>query len=176
MTRKPCPACKEIKPDRKADDICYDCQRNLQLARQVSIAYAETMKDKIVVAFGQRSHWNKYLPIPTPQTGNRELARNLQKVLHDLALAITSPTVDKWDRNAPHLLGDDSSPWQSQLCYRYCSPETLKAMQDLRAILDEIVTSAYEAGKEEGRKLLVGLAQGDLTIDQYQYEISRKKQ
>lgn len=176
MTKKPCPGCKEIKPDRKADEVCYDCQCELRLAKQAAAAYAETMKEQIVVAFGRAPYWNHYLPIPTPQTGNRELARDLQKVLHDLALAITNPTVDVWDRNAPHLLGEDSTPWQSQLYYRYCSPETLKAMQDLRAILDEIVTSAYVAGKEDGRKLLVSLAQGDLTIDQYQHEISRKKQ
>lgn len=112
--------------------------------------------EEIVVATGQKSHWNKYL---YSHSGH---GRDVLGELHRVVLC-AGRQVNSFDEQFS-ILGDI----QPGAAIRVAMNRPLaEAIRDLRNVIQVALTEEYEAGKKDGHNLLKRLATGDLAVNEF---------
>lgn len=155
-SQKPCPGCGGTKAYRKSDEVCTDCKSLLKRAQWMDEQLSKLGDDEVIVAIGQRSHWNAYIHSKSGK------GRDLQEIFHRLALSASRPAL------AYHaefeLLGKIDNGGRM---YVKMPRPLAEAIKDLRSAIQPALEAEYEAGKADGHNLLMRLANGDLSVNEY---------
>ncbi|KKK69780.1 hypothetical protein LCGC14_2930600 [marine sediment metagenome] len=159
---KPCPGCGQVKLGRPAKEVCPDCSYLLARAGELEDILSEKVADKIVVAFGRESHWNKCIYT------HSGVGRGLLAIFHRLAMAGSHPSATYGDAKF-ELLGSIDSGGR----YYAAMPAPLaEAIRDLRVAVQEALEQEYVAGKADGHNLLMRLASGEISTGAFDAKVN----
>lgn len=165
MTRgssKPCPGCGKTSSYRKADEVCMSCKALLNSAAKwkQQLVMLESGADQIVVAIGKQSYWNEY--IHDHIRNGKGYGRSLMDIFQRLALASSRPAVEL--EAEYKLLGKIDPGGTMHITMPRSLAEVIKELhQFIQPMLDEV----YSAGKHDGHRLLMRLAEGDLSPNEF---------
>ena len=166
-SKKPCPGCKKIKLGRSANDVCDDCAQLLHKAEWMEKELSPS-DNEIVISFAKRSHWNKYL-FTKAKTG-----QNLMDIFQRIAEAGSQKTTSQ--STEFQLLGKiDGWRSSSDTTYRTMSKLLAEAVQDLRIAVEQALELEYKQGKKDGHNMLIRLADGDLSINDFNKTLENKQ-
>ena len=163
--KKPCLGCYrpgEEKPRASVNSLCFDCKQLIRLGKGVK---AETKKYGAVQLFlnaaGCLISEGLYTDVPRYHP---DFSYKLAKALNELL-----KTIDQGIKpNCEHrIFAKDSSGND----FVYLSIETTLAYKNLIDTLAKYSAAVYEEGKKKGRSLLVGLADGEITLKDFEERI-----
>lgn len=163
MTRgssKPCPGCGKVKLGRATKEVCRDCRFLLDRAIWLEEALSKMGDDEIVVAFGDHSHWNEY--IYSHSGAGRNLMDDFQRVARAGSRQATTLIAEF------ELLGKVEGGGHS---YAIMLRPLAEAVRDLRVAVSEALEKEYSKGKADGHNLLMRLADGDLSVNDFDKRI-----
>ncbi len=167
-TTKPCPGCGEINSARGAKDICSGCKMLIEEAK----ATRARMEQKIDTGIFKIPY--AYYTLPYIAHCRREPIQNL---FQELILGVGEISSDA-EYNASPLIEKSETDYGQEhrrrfpLAFREHANELYKAIQ-------HATKEAYQTGYEDGQKLLVQLARGEVSLDTYREEsgeLARRKQ
>ena len=158
--RKPCPGCKEVSSRRAAADVCFGCAQLLKWAAEER---ERQLHQSGLVRFGLPMYLS-YLP------GTGDAGRDLERRFMALAVATSALTPE----GAPFREAGDQfkeirrlSSYASSDEDRMARPEVVTALVETwRAIVDA-VRAANADGHHDGSRLLVGLATGEVSAQNF---------
>lgn len=156
---KPCPGCGEVKSWRPAKEVCTDCKRLLKRAVWLEEQLSKLDDDEVIVAFAERAYWNEYI------YSHSGVGRNLMDIFHRLAKSGSRPSPRG---NAEfNLLGKIESFGGTNAIM----PRPLaEAIAWLRDAVADALKKEYEEGKRDGHRLMMRLANGDLSMNDFDKE------
>jgi hypothetical protein len=169
-SREACPACHE-KPDygrRPVDGICRDCAIAIARARAAKEEQQERQNQggKVAVWFPWAAH---ALPHLSHDKGSTFDARDSTRDrFFALALAVSEPA---GEGNTDRTLVDykprafDNSPSRGKV--RVLAPMVADALRALYQSILELSENAHAEGERRGRRLLFGLATGDVSVNDF---------
>lgn len=196
-TTKPCPGCKEVYRDRKADEVCDSCKRLIQEALKQRELDAKEKEDGVAL-FQVPWFWPDFYQAAGVSVGGRrgvdEAFNQVQKAFADALIGVGEHMVCGDFLPRPGLRrGDSPEYWQqrrgevifpekmagrtngarSLLKARRSSVEKIVALDTaVRQALGEVAKSAYE----NGHSLLAGLASGKMSVQDFNAATLDKKQ
>jgi len=162
-SKKPCPGCKEVEHYRPANEVCSECARLLKEAAWMEERLNKMADDEIVVMYGERYHWNKYI------YSRASVSRDLMKIFQRLAEAASRPTTKR--SSEVQLLGDIDPFAQKYVIINKLLAETII---DLRREVQVALELEYKQGKKDGTSLLMGLADGSLSAQDFNDRTNRR--
>ena len=158
-TYKPCPGCGENNY-RPTDDVCSTCRRTLDRARDFSDLQKSLPDGIVIVEYAPRAYWNEH--IYTNGDMDKRLGSKIMEKFFDLAVACSTPTNN---HNAEfELLGKMSSGSRE---WAQMQRAVAVQIRDLYKLIQQALKNQYEAGKQDGHNLLMRLAQGDLSANEW---------
>lgn len=158
MTKKPCPGCGKVDRYREADKVCKSCQHLIKRAKDLQ--EEEAPRDSVFVRFSAVHHWNEYI-----YTRGAFASEIIMKAFVRLALAASVPSLNEaWEDGDLYILGKLSSGSADRYLM---NKEIAEAIKDLRFIAQDLIDSVYKKGKEDGHNLLMRLASGDISPNEY---------
>jgi len=183
--RKPCPACKgtdHARPD--AASICYKCQGELEAARKIlAIEAARVAKTSEVswfhtLRFKMWSWWPKICL----EDCESDIQEELQKAFVDLTATISQETdrkampenVNYWRLPLPYGGRHQQSRNEHERIIITIPLETAQALDRLFNAVSLAVEACQEAGFHRGHDLLRGLANGSMSIKEYNQTVQKK--
>lgn len=161
---KPCPGCKKVALGRAAKDVCQVCEERLEKAERMERILSALSDDEIVVKFARFAHWNEYIYTKSGA------GRNLMDMFQCVALAGSRPSVEF--SSEFRLLGSIDS---GGTAYAVMSHGLAEAIRDLRMAVGEALKLEYEQGKADGHNLLMRLASGDLSMNDFSVKTKEDK-
>lgn len=159
-SKKPCPGCGQVKGGRSASKVCRECEVLLERAGWMEEQLAELDEDEIVVSFGKGAHWNQYI-YTRSDTG-----RDLVDIFQRIANAGSRPALTY--KAKFNLLGVIDA--FGEKCVVMTEP-LAEAIRDLRIAVQDALKLEYEQGKKDGQNLLRQLADGDISINDFNKEL-----
>lgn len=162
-SNRPCPGCGRIVEYRKSDKVCQDCESKLKRVEFLEQQLSKLSQEEIVVAVGQCAHWNAYLYAHSAGYG-----RKLMDVFQRVADAGSRASMT---RNAEYsLLGKIDSFGEKYIVM----PRALAdAVRELRTEVQNAMKAEYEKGKTDGHSVLMRLANGDLSMNDFDESLSK---
>jgi hypothetical protein len=168
---KPCPGCGEINSSRKSTEVCRDCREKLDLYGELNKEFEKTTLDKITFKIGEQAHWNRYFPVNYPRYEDRAIGQNLRDVIFNVCIAGSiRVSRDGWG-NAPHIMSSKTHHGGAVL--RASSQEFFDSIQNLMEVVQRAVDLSYEAGRQDGQRFLVDIAEGKKSIQDYNDSLVR---
>lgn len=164
LTKKPCPGCGRIDPERAANSVCHQCKRDLELSK----AY------KVELELRQKKNLSgiEWIRIPEDWWGlPRFCSDELKQAVYDLILSLGKP-LDKSNNKLiltaelPHK--QYAGHYTNQYERFVCVPIGVRAA--LVELFEQIRLSqnkTYEDGKRYGRSILHRLADGDISMNDF---------
>lgn len=180
-TKTPCPGCGEVYPNRHPNELCPHCRRQLdETIPMLKTAIKKLSQNRDRVAFGEVYHWNRYYRCPVTRSKYHTLMNGddnsalLRKALFDLAEKIT--VVDGVHTDKPLFpLGDPKDNFHMYNAIIGTMPAgAAQAFRTLVDLLQPIINDAFEAGKEDGASLLLSLASGDISMNDFDKQIKKQ--
>jgi len=166
-TRKPCPGCGEVHPARPADGVCYDCKKMIQLGRDTRAAAdapAQERKPYVVPDVSHGFEYIHYVPYDERAALTREMLR--------MVTLIGQPYHgSNRQYNCPLLIPSSDGMHGSPRLYTDSEVEIIRKFWDA---LDVTCVATYEDGRAKGRSLLLGLANGETSVDDLNEECLRQ--
>lgn len=161
-SNKPCPGCNKVKPCRSAKDVCKDCQFLLAYATEVKERIASLSDDEVVVSFGDVWFANEYI---YTRAGDIDYhpGDSLRRLFWYVA-SFGSYPANVFNAEF-ELLGRDDGV--SRRAYAVMSRPLAEAVRDLYAAVQVALKAEYEQGKCDGSNLLMSLARGDLSMNDF---------
>ncbi len=168
--KKPCPACKTTDHHRQdADSICCQCIKELQQAKDLYAASKKIDKSEVYVNTFERAYaLPGFYHIIHGVNLTSESKEKLQKAIHDIIMSgiirrtDDAQMYDKTPMQVPPVAQHGSYDWSIRVIM---SKIHAKAVCDLdaaiRVALEEVATAAYE----KGQNLLLGIAGGDVSMN-----------
>lgn len=160
---KPCPGCGEVVEWRPADQLCQACKVLLARARAMA-AELSRKPDEVAVTFSSTPHLNKSIRVHGDSFAVRT-GEQLRKALVTIALQMSRRDfgdAEVWF----DLLGRTEYGYAAGGAY--LMPRVMaEAVRDLRGLIATAIEQSYAAGRADGNNLLVRLAQGDLSPNDY---------
>ena len=164
-SKKPCPGCGKIRPDRPAKEVCAHCKRLIERATWLETELSKVGNDEIIVRYGIRYYQNEY--IHTHSDSGRTLMRLFQSI------AVSGSRISTSTDAEFELLGKiDNYGFGGS--YAVMSRSLAEAIRDLRIAVVSALKSEYEEGKKDGHNLLVRLASGELSMSDFDTEVDRE--
>ncbi len=180
--KKPCPACKTTDHHRQdADSICCKCQSIFKEAREMIERDAKVDKTEVAVSTCERAYalpnWYHLSAHAMPSTQTNDL---LQKAFFGLITSVirrevpgTIFTENKDLLPVPPLEKGDRREWQMRAVM---TKANAKAINDLDAAIRSALKEVAEEAYEKGQNLLLGIAGGDVSMnDLNKATIGKKK-
>lgn len=162
-TRKPCPSCKEVYPwQRDADDICPNCQNDRKRLEYLEAEFSKINSETVQVYYQAAPHWNQYFYSHCgADTGE------LQKAFYALAESIVVPYTGDYQEGGISLMGPGSGggfrSGRRGLLRKDIAEAFIKLHQSIQPLLDAV----HEDSFKQGHNLLMRLAAGDLSPNEY---------
>lgn len=168
-TKKPCHGCGEVPKDyhgRPTEGVCGDCADLLRFARlqKTQLATTENLETFL---FPESYYRLPYLShVKTAFRGDERkpadvFSQTYLQLLHRLG-RITENRVPFTIRNYPHVIeGSEGSD------VGVMDRDTRRYLNSIYQAVVAMLKEAYEAGKKDGRSLIVGLAAGDVSIETF---------
>lgn len=152
MTKKPCPACKEVDVHRKADDICFECRQKLDgLPKQQSL-WEESIKKSsfdTLIRIAKQAHWNEYIPTPCRTS---DISGKLQELFWDLVMSASVEVGTLFDNemrvNAILVLGKPTEDSDYRLMNKQVAEAIVQLRLFMRPLMEEIYKNAQENASE----------------------------
>lgn len=158
--KAPCPGCGDTDLYREKDKVCPECSRLLGRVKEIEKKEKSGENNLIGVRFGERYHWNQYI-----YTRGDFESEKIVSAFHRLALASSVHSLNS-EANFNEdiiLLGKIEGGAVRFLMNK----EIAESIRDLRNMIQPLIDSAYARGKEDGHNLLMRLASGDLSPNEY---------
>ncbi len=175
---KPCPGCKEMVW-HETGGVCYACKRDLDHVIEMNQRVAKLRSDGTAATyrFSTVPHWNPGI-YPGPDFKDhddyRELLRNL--VVAVATEVFPQDTADRDNRQAEELLDAERNPYDNSARDTLAiNPTVANAIRALDKWCRQALPAAYNAGKGHGSKVLMQLASGNLTINDFDKAIEGKR-
>lgn len=191
-TYDPCPGCKR-EEHRPKDELCLACRHELERARELLKDFERKRATGAAVPFILRERVSYYNLGPS----RHGFGDRLRDAVRVLLARVTTPASDETPRKDPSKPIERRKTWspsgrEIEVDYEewpfflasdegisrtyesageralvLADPITREAVSELDLAIRETVAEAYKAGKEDGRNILLGLASGDVTIDEF---------
>ncbi len=164
-TRKPCPGCgREIK--RPANSLCTTCDAELRLGRE------EKERRRVARASGGGI-------IVTVDNGNGVGATELMQRMLDL-VRLCGTRLDWVPTNkCPYIGwghgGASSEQYRMESAVVDAAIEMFAAYGTMLRAHNDALAERYDAGRKAGQSFLIRLAEGDMTIRDYEREERRQR-
>lgn len=165
-TRKPCPGCGAATHPRPAESVCDQCQSDLALAAKV---HKQAEKASVeTISIPEQSHWLPHIYHAPHTFGEPDaIQRQILNLLTIIGKASTpsrhtKAVVHEWRRRQ-----SSHGEWRTfnSPCFEVPTG-TQACMQSLYEAIATATEHAYAEGHRKGRQLLIGLATGELTVDE----------
>ena len=137
-TRKPCPGCGEVDPQRSADDVCHSCNRKI-------LAY-DSLKNQLKV------YSEQWCEVPPPL--HRRPKHYDEGVENKICMNILCDLLENLPTNSDGVLMGPRG-----LCDN---------LQSLRNAIVEAMEKRYKEGRENGSNLLRRLHDGDTSVTNFE--------
>jgi len=165
MTKKPCPACKTVHPERRSDEICHECSKLIKEA----IDHRKCVKKgKIHAIFDTwEPHHNETYYRGSESDDGDETARAIWELAKAVSVPYHDYTNDESDESPPALLGKCNMIYhpENQVLI---DPDVAEALIRLNRAIHKLSNGAYENGKRYGHSLLVRLASGEIGVNEFE--------
>ena len=159
-TRKPCPSCKEVTWYRRdVGDICENCKNDRKRLEYLEGQFAKINGESAQVYYSPAPHWNQYFHTHGADD-------ELQRDFYDLAEALITPYSGEDFEGEINLLGKGSGGSFNNTrgtLRRDAAEAFVRLHQSMQPLLDAV----YQAGFRDGNNLLMRLANGDISPNQY---------
>lgn len=174
-TNDPCHGC-ESTDEHKKDRLCQDCQTILHIGRQARDLEAAEPVGEVVVKVRR-----VVFPYRTYHIGeNRDaMAESLTGLV---SLLLHPMPVENWEAPKKAKEAFDLFPnpnaqedHREGIVYYWGDPEAVWILHHLHAQMRLAMNEAYEMGHQQGSTLIGRLAEGEITIDEYQDKLSRQE-
>lgn len=181
-TKKPCPGCGEVDRDRKSDEVCDDCKRNLIVGRRLQESVRPTAES--IPVFSNDPDYPKVYAGRGAQHKSHvleplcELFRLVGKrVLDD---ATERELYEEIERHQRHTFPDRwyCLPYSDTPVFPttermaadrifLISPEVLAKFREVAERMREEIKRAFAEGEASGRNMLKQLASGKMTVSDF---------
>lgn len=162
-TYDPCPGCESTKEARPMKGVCTECRGILIHGRKARAELAERgAGEPKLYRVPEMPHWLPYLAHDTHE-------HPIQNAFHALVFAVTAPNETgrnvAWTDETAMIAKPKGSTGSGSSgdVGRVARPSVREAVNDLFQTVYEGLRLAYVEGKEDGRRLLAGLASGELS-------------
>lgn len=163
-TRKPCPGCGESSY-REVNSVCVSCEQALKQYWKVNEAIKEQNSNLIYVGYAPAAHWNSYIHAQgKDEEGERYGSIIRDRFFNMLELLATPSMVHATPEFT--LMGKTESGTKTVLLPRPLA----EAIKNLWDILRPAFKAEYETGKKDGKNLLMGLAKGEISPNDWMEE------
>lgn len=160
-TRKPCPGCHEER-DRNSDEVCEDCKKLLQEAIDAR-ARKNRRADTEIVGVPFAAHGFPYIH----RIGS-DLNTEVRESFFALAELLGSEITERFFGAKTSMVDLSEDRFNNSSPHPWYLPKGLAAITTrLYAAITRGAEVAYEEGKTEGHQLIVGLATGRTSIDEF---------
>lgn len=156
-TRKPCPACKEVSSTRPADDICYACKKLIEDGHRFR-ALNDDREPVFVPIYD--SGWEPSLYCGSSTNADKEFRRLFLGLINVIARDYHSCGSHSED-SVVRSNGYCRSTWKTV-------PRGAKdLLKNLYLAADGLIKASYRRGKDDGERFIVRLAEGDVSISDF---------
>lgn len=164
LTKKPCPGCGRVDPERAANSVCHQCKHDLELSK----AY------KVELELRQKKNLSgiEWIRIPDNWSGLPRFCNDeLKLAIYNLILKLGKP-LDKSNTQIQRTAELPHKQYSGHYTNAYnrfvCVPVGVRAalvelFEQIRLSLD----STYASGKRYGRSILHRLADGDISMNDF---------
>lgn len=164
LTKKPCPGCGRIDPERAANSVCLQCKHDLEISK----AY------KVELELRQKKNLSEveWIRIPDHWSGlPRFCSDELKEAIYNLILSLGKP-LDKSNNRMTRTAELPHKQYAEHYTNQYnrfvCVPVGVRAalallFEQIRLSLD----ATYASGKRYGRSILHRLADGDISMKDF---------
>ena len=168
QTRKPCPGCGSVYW-RDADKVCANCA--------VLIKEALAAREKVKQETDADGYVNILIPrrfkLPWYNDYDRDVRNGIEQAFYDLALQLGRKTVS-YSHPMPVLYGQELGYEDSHRSeVRNMEKSVVDLLKNLAVRTVAYASDCFNAGKRAGSSLLLNLAGGNVSVDDFNDE-SRK--
>lgn len=156
---KPCPGCGEIDSRRPADKVCNTCKAKLKRLDELEERLSGNT-DTVIVSFASASY-NSYIWSKKRGSGNA-----LQNAFYEIAFT-AGKELPAYSKAEYDLLGKRHDVGTHHYHVMEMPRQLAEAIKNTYAMMNKILEGEYEQGKSDGHNLLMRLAQGDLSPNEY---------
>lgn len=154
-TRRPCPGCGEINPYREPEKVCSTCRNQLLLVDELKAEIEKIAPDEIRTHIGECPHWNQRIRFDDGL---------LRKLFHQLVMLAKRHEVERSRYASEGILGKIDLGASIDIIIR---KDIADVISTLRIAVESALQAAYQDGKSDGHKLLMRLAAGDISINEF---------
>lgn len=165
--RKPCPGCGKVSLSRPADQVCHDCKALIKEATEARARLAgELARKKLEAAV---MPWQYYT---LPYLGSGDESKPFLIAFLSIAtdLSIPAPAGYYTPQHKDLVEGRSDARWGGVGQVRLFAPAKLATLRTLYAGVKSLAAAREDCGKAEGRSLILGLAKGEVSLDQFNRE------
>lgn len=178
FTNAPCHGCGSIALHRK-NSVCDTCRGQLTTYASIVQKQAESSESR-VFAMVERSYAIPYMSYENEgNNGNQDRVRG---PLLDLSMLLSEPTrahVTTYQDGIGHI--DDAYLWVYEknrqrhewIVHRSMNPVVASVLRKLQVGVRDALAAAHKSGAREGRNLLMSLADGSITNDEFNTRAAR---
>jgi hypothetical protein len=174
-TVDPCPGCgKDHK--RKKDKVCDECSEKIEKWDAFK-ATQDKLGEEVPYKLNARAY---SLPsIPNDDRGmshpNREDREPIRNRFFELSFLLSTPSEATWKDQPPSLWPHEQlKTWRNEYeIFRNMKPAVAKLLGELYFEVAVGMRKAHEKGVAEGKNLLLSLAGGHLTSDEFNTQAAR---
>lgn len=171
-TVEPCPGCGGDTV-RKKDKVCGACAEKIEKWESYQASQSK-LGETTAYAMNERAYALPYVPYETEgrETSSRDPIRER---FFDLSMLMSSPSEATYKDKPPSLwpheqLNASRNEWR---IYRDIKPEIARLLGELFYEVAITTTSAYRKGVSDGKNLLLSLASGKITNDEFNNTAAR---
>lgn len=151
-----------------ANEICDECKKIFEDYTRVTEEWRKRSRvDIMPVLAGSTPHWNDYYIIRGDKISSRDFAKELQIAFYNLAIAASKPSMSLHNFNDTKSLLGRTEDFLSLEAHRLVKRDLGESIIALQKIIKPMLEEAYERGKQDGENLLMRLATGDITINDF---------
>lgn len=164
LTKKPCPGCGRVDPERAANSVCQQCKYDLELSKAYK-AELEQRKEK-------NTSEVEWIRIPDNWSGLPRFCNDtLKEAIYNLILTVGTP-LDKSNNRMTYMADIPHKQYNNHYTNAYnrfvCVPRGVRAA--LVELFEQIrldIADTYASGKRYGRSILHRLADGDISMNDF---------
>jgi|SRR5215217_355739 len=168
-TKAPCHGCGSTF-GRPKDGLCQDCQAALSEAQKMAKERKAAAERGTGVVRAREVAYA--LPYLMHEPREKDETKTIRGALLVLSNAVSTPVLGYPGSEVKDLWpGQRESSWAT---YRHMDPLLAKKFADLFTAIAKGMDHAYSEGAENGRNLLMGLASGKITNDEFNTTAARQ--
>ena len=177
-TSAPCHGCG-ASGLRPKDGVCQTCAGQLKAYANIVASQAESSERRVFV-MKERSY---ALPYLQHEPRRFDASDPIRGPLHKLSMLLSEPSTT-WVKSYADGVGyiDDAYLWSygkndsrsDWAVHRSMNPVVASVLRELQVAIRDGLKAAYADGAEQGRSLLMGLADGSITSDEFNDRAARQ--